>query len=87
MICDFCGTKIKKGTGKIYVKNDGKTLEFCSTKCEKNLLKLKRNPRKFHWTKAGRIEKEKRILAMKKKEVGPKATETDTKQEKGIDKK
>jgi large subunit ribosomal protein L24e len=49
--CNFCGENIKKGTGKIYVEITGKALNFCSSKCEKNLLKLKRNPRKFKWTK------------------------------------
>lgn len=49
--CDFCGTEITKGTGKIYVKKDGKVLNFCSNKCEKNMLVLKRKPRTTNWTK------------------------------------
>jgi large subunit ribosomal protein L24e len=49
--CSFCGNDIKKGTGKIFVKKDGKILNFCSTKCEKNLLKLKRKPIVVKWTK------------------------------------
>jgi len=48
--CSFCKTDIEKGTGKIYVKKDGKILHFCSRKCEKNMLKLKRKPAKFKWT-------------------------------------
>ncbi|MBR9691494.1 50S ribosomal protein L24e [Candidatus Woesearchaeota archaeon] len=50
-ICSFCGNDIIKGTGKIFVKKDGKILHFCSTKCEKNLLKLKRKPIVVKWTK------------------------------------
>ena len=50
-ICSFCGETIKKGTGKIYVKKDGKILYFCSNKCEKNMLKLKRKSIKTKWTK------------------------------------
>ena len=49
--CTFCGEVIKKGTGKIYVKKDGKVFNFCSNKCEKNLLKLRRKPITTRWTK------------------------------------
>jgi len=50
--CSFCGNVITKGTGKMFVKKDGKIFYFCSSKCEKNLLKLKRKPRDFKWTKS-----------------------------------
>ena len=50
-LCSFCGENIRKGTGKIYVKRDGKILYFCSNKCEKNLLKLKRKSITTKWTK------------------------------------
>ncbi len=50
-ICSFCGYEIEPGTGKMYVRRDGRVLHFCSGKCEKNMLKLKRNPRKLKWTK------------------------------------
>lgn len=50
-ICSFCGYEIEPGTGKIFVRRDGKVLYFCSGKCEKNMLKLNRKPRKFKWTK------------------------------------
>ncbi len=48
--CDFCKVSIPKGTGKMYVKTDGKILDFCSTKCEKNMLKLNRKSRTTKWT-------------------------------------
>ena len=38
------------GTGKMYIKKDGKTLWFCTSKCEKNMLKLNRKPRTTKWT-------------------------------------
>jgi large subunit ribosomal protein L24e len=50
MKCSFCGTEIPPGTGLMYVQKDGKILYFCSKKCEKNMLKLKRKPRKVKWT-------------------------------------
>ncbi len=49
--CSFCGYEIEPGTGKMFVRKDGKILYFCSRKCEKNMLELKRNPRKLKWTK------------------------------------
>ncbi|MCS7121462.1 MAG: 50S ribosomal protein L24e [Archaeoglobaceae archaeon] len=49
--CSFCGYEIEPGTGKMLVMRDGRILYFCSRKCEKNMLKLKRNPRKLKWTK------------------------------------
>ncbi|MCX8147189.1 MAG: 50S ribosomal protein L24e [Candidatus Woesearchaeota archaeon] len=49
--CSFCGNIIKRGTGKMLVKTDGKILYFCSNKCEKNLLKLGKKPRETRWTK------------------------------------
>ena len=52
--CDFCGKKIEKGTGMIYVKKEGKVLNFCSNKCEKNMFKLKRKPREHKWTAESR---------------------------------
>jgi large subunit ribosomal protein L24e len=47
--CSFCKEDIEPGTGKMYVKKDGNVLHFCSSKCEKNMLKLKRAPRKVTW--------------------------------------
>ncbi len=32
-------------------KNDGTVMWFCSSKCRKNMTELKRDPRKFKWTK------------------------------------
>lgn len=49
--CSFCNKEIERGKGTMYVKESGKVLWFCSSKCEKNMLKLKRNPRKLKWVK------------------------------------
>ncbi|QLJ52355.1 MAG: LSU ribosomal protein L24e [Candidatus Fermentimicrarchaeum limneticum] len=50
MKCSFCGEEMERGTGVIFVKRDGTTFSFCSSKCRRNMLKLKRNPRKLKWT-------------------------------------
>ena len=49
--CSFCNKNVEEGTGKIVVSNTGKVMNFCLMKCEKNMLKLKRKPIKFKWTK------------------------------------
>ncbi|MCD6563541.1 MAG: 50S ribosomal protein L24 [Thermoproteales archaeon] len=48
--CSFCGRVIQPGTGLMYVRNDGSILRFCSSKCYKSMLKLRRNPKKLKWT-------------------------------------
>ena len=57
VICSFCGKDIESGTGKMLVKTDGRIVYFCTTKCEKNLLKLKRKPREHKWTKVFQNER------------------------------
>jgi len=42
---------MEKGTGKSYIKSDGRKLYFCSSKCEKNMLKLGRKARETKWVK------------------------------------
>lgn len=49
--CSFCGTSIEQGTGLIFVFKTGKTANFCSRKCEKNQLKLKRKAIRTRWSK------------------------------------
>ncbi|GBC74081.1 MULTISPECIES: 50S ribosomal protein L24e [Candidatus Nitrosocaldus] len=49
--CSFCGNTIRFGEGRILVRNDGSMLYFCSSKCWKNMLVLKRDARKLKWTR------------------------------------
>lgn len=48
--CSFCGADIEPGTGKMYVKRDGTKYNFCSNKCQKNQIGLKRVNRNVKWT-------------------------------------
>jgi len=66
MNCSFCGNEIELGTEKIFVSKKGKAFYFCSSKCEKNLLKLKRKPRRVRWTAEYRKEKAIRLKSMEK---------------------
>ena len=43
--CSFCNNDIPKGTGEMYVFRDGATAYFCSSKCHRNALSLKREGR------------------------------------------
>ena len=51
MRCSFCNKEIPPGTGIEYVLKKGKILHFCSSKCKKNMLVLKRKPAKLKWAR------------------------------------
>ncbi|UCC91583.1 MAG: 50S ribosomal protein L24e [Candidatus Aenigmatarchaeota archaeon] len=48
MKCSMCKSNIPKGSGKMFVRNDGKIFYFCSSKCQKN-WKLGRVAKKLKW--------------------------------------
>lgn len=48
--CSFCKRHYKEPKGLTLFTFEGKTLHFCSGKCQKN-LKLKRDPRKVNWVR------------------------------------
>jgi large subunit ribosomal protein L24e len=56
--CSFCKVKMPAGSGKMLVKKDGAVMYFCSSKCEKNALKLKRSPRKVKWVTSRKEKQE-----------------------------
>ena len=47
------------GTGTLLIKNDGKQLFFCSSKCDNN-YGLGREAKNVRWTAAGRAERGKK---------------------------
>jgi len=63
MFCTFCNNEMPKGTGEIYVLDDGTTLNFCSSKCKNNQVKLRREGRLMKWTSKTLV------LSSEKKEV------------------
>ncbi|MFA5365894.1 MAG: 50S ribosomal protein L24e [Candidatus Bathyarchaeia archaeon] len=50
-LCSFCGHEFAPATGMMYVKKDGTILWFCSNKCRKSSVIMKRDSRKIKWTK------------------------------------
>lgn len=47
MKCTYCKNEFEKGTGKMFVKKDGKIFYYCTSKCEKN--SKMRNAKKVKW--------------------------------------
>ena len=45
----MCKLNITRGTGKMFVRNDGRIFYFCSSKCQKN-WKMGRGDKKLKWT-------------------------------------
>jgi large subunit ribosomal protein L24e len=68
-VCSFCGNEIEPGTGKMYIKVDGTVYNFCKNKCHKNLIELKRVPRRTGWTQPYLREKSAQISTKGKKGV------------------
>ena len=60
-VCTFCGKEVEPGTGRMYVKKDGVTHQFCTSKCFKNMIELKRVPRRTAWTSWHAREKQVRL--------------------------
>ncbi|MEE9323619.1 MAG: 50S ribosomal protein L24e [Candidatus Aenigmarchaeota archaeon] len=48
MKCSICKSNILKGSGKMFVKNDGKIFYFCGSKCQRN-WGMGREPKKLKW--------------------------------------
>ena len=61
--CFFCKKNYHEHKGLIVFTFEGKTMNFCSSKCRRN-LDLKRDPKKVNWVK--RKKKVKKIVAEKK---------------------
>lgn len=65
--CNFCGVEIEPGSGSMYVKKDGSVFNFCTKKCYKNQIGLKRVARTTAWTQQFAVEKQARLKSMEKK--------------------
>ena len=59
--CVFCGKEEQYFKGINLIGNDGNVNYYCSSKCRKNALKLKRDKRKLKWTEAHTTERHKTI--------------------------
>ena len=50
MKCSFCGEPVVTGRGKLFIRNDGRTFYFCTSKCHNN-FRLGRDGKAVRWTK------------------------------------
>ena len=55
--CVFCGFEQEDFKGTYFIKNDGNVHYYCSGKCLKNNLHLRRDKKKARWTEAHKILK------------------------------
>lgn len=73
--CSFCGREEHALMGVHLIQNDGTVAYYCSSKCRRNALKLKRDKKKLKWTEFYRInlqriaEKEKRVEKEKQDKI------------------
>ncbi len=51
LICSFCGKEIEPGRGIMFVKNTGEIYYFCSSKCYKYMIELRKDKRKVKWVR------------------------------------
>ena len=84
MLCSFCNNEISRGTGVMFIYKDGTTLSFCSSKCKKNMLNLKREGRLQAWTHHG-VVLEVKQKAEKKESAVAKEVEEKLAQKKAAD--
>ena len=49
--CSYCGEQIPPGEGMMYIRANGEVYQFCTKKCRKYQVKLKKHARKVRWTK------------------------------------
>jgi len=67
--CIFCGKEERYFKGLNLIQNDGSVSYFCSSKCRRNFLKLKRDKRKLKWTSAFHEERAKERLKAESKKA------------------
>ncbi len=78
--CVFCGREEHSFKGVHLIQNDGNVSFFCSSKCRKNTLKLKRDKRKLKWTLAYKDARVKTVA--KDKDKAEKAEKVKVEKEK-----
>jgi large subunit ribosomal protein L24e len=52
----MCKTNMPRGTGKMYVRNDGRIFYFCGSKCHKN-WKMGRADKNIKWASPDKANK------------------------------
>ena len=53
--CTFCKQNYEFPRGMTLILNDGNIMYFCSSKCRRNAIKLKRDNKKVNWVRKAEI--------------------------------
>jgi len=53
--CSFCKQNYEFPYGLSLILNSGDILYYCSSKCRKNMLKLKRDNKKVNWIRKEKV--------------------------------
>jgi len=53
--CTFCKQNYEFPYGMTLILNDGNIMYFCSSKCRRNAIKLKRDNKKVNWVRKAEI--------------------------------
>lgn len=53
--CSFCKKNYEFPKGLSLILNDGNILYFCSSKCRRNQLHLKRDSKKVNWVRKQKV--------------------------------
>jgi len=86
--CSFCKQNYEFPRGLTYILNDGNILYFCSSKCRRNQLKLKRDNKRVNWVrKAGETERADSESKSEHKEYARVEQKVEVKETPKIDKK
>ena len=67
--CVFCGRTQEDYKGVYLLKNEGVAQYYCSNKCRKNNLKLKRDRVKMRWTEAFHLMRQKHLKELETKKA------------------
>ncbi len=67
-ICSFCKKNYSEYKGLTIFTFDGKSLNYCSSKCRRNAA-LKRDPKKTNWVKKTKKDKKLEVIGKEDKKV------------------
>jgi len=85
--CNFCGKEESPYHGVHLIKNDGSINFYCSSKCRRNALNLKRDKNKFKWTEAYGLARQRSVEKAKREAKADSEKKQKAEEKKEEDKK
>ena len=84
-VCSFCKKNYKEPRGLTIFTFDGKSVHFCSSKCQRNTA-LKRDPRKVNWVKRKKVKGNETVKEKVSAEKSESSEKVEDKTEKSVKK-